>query len=159
MLERVWGRSWGAEGFLPGAFSLDEEDTLACTVAFDVPAGQSLAGSSLVYVPREGPPLVLPFGDASSDPLLPVLARADNEILELTVHDFVEPSAELVERIGSNMPRGQELVCLRVSAASKERSLALHRLDQVLQLIAEGSFPCPPFFRAGSPLRGATRSH
>ncbi|MFQ5894044.1 MAG: hypothetical protein ACE5H5_06990, partial [Nitrospinota bacterium] len=147
-VEPVWDGCWGEEGFIPYHIGLERETAAATyTAAFSVPEG-SLDGSALVFVPPKSPALTLPITPPSGEAArLPVLASDDNEIVELTVHDFVEPTKEVREQLASHLSPERELVALRVSASAKGRPFDFSYIDYYCQLIAEETFPCSYHYR------------
>ncbi|MFQ5845937.1 MAG: hypothetical protein ACE5JG_13215, partial [Planctomycetota bacterium] len=103
-VEPVWHDCWRKEGFVPYHFALEKETAAATyTAVFPVPEG-SLQGSELVFVPQDAPALTLPIAPPSGEAArLPVLASDQNEVVELTVHDLVEPGKEVREQLASHL--------------------------------------------------------
>ncbi|MEN8148908.1 MAG: VWA domain-containing protein [Planctomycetota bacterium] len=127
-------------------FELDDEnDTIVLTAIFEVRKGP-LADSALVFSPKEGPGLVVPFAPSGRKDELPVLAHAGNELVEFTVHGFAEPTGKVIEEIGSYLSKEQELIGIRVSARSRLGPVDLKRADLYVQLIAGDRYPCPMYY-------------
>ncbi|MBN2492536.1 MAG: VWA domain-containing protein [Planctomycetes bacterium] len=146
-LQDVWQGCWNRPGFLPSSIDLHRETTtLVCTVAFRL-AATDVNGSSLVFSMRAGPTVTLPLARPLADaPALPVLAEAENEVLCVRLHGFVEPDKTLLEAVRRSVGEEKQLVALRVSASAKQRALMFNYIDRGAQLVAGGDFPCPPFF-------------
>jgi len=141
----LWGYIRGEEGDV-SHFKLDDEnDTIVLTAAFEVQEG-SLADSALVFSPKEGPGLVVPFAPSGRVEDLPVLAHAGNELLEFTVHGFAEPTEKVIEEIGTYLSKEHELIGIKVSARSRQGHVDLNSAELYVQLIAGDLYPCPMYY-------------
>jgi von Willebrand factor type A domain-containing protein len=141
----LYGNVRGEEGVIPHVKLTEEKNEIVVTAAFVVQAG-SFADSALVFSPKEGTGLVVPFAPSGRTDDLPVLARAGNEVLEFTVHGFAKPTAKVIEEIGSYLSKGHELIGIKVSARSRLGTVDLNHADIYCQLIAGDLYPCPMYY-------------